>query len=392
MPKVLRIINRFNLGGPTFNAAYLTKYIDEKYETMLVGGVKDDSEDDSEFILERLGLKPRYVQNMKRSVNFFDDRKAYKEILDLIDTFKPDIVHTHASKAGALGRKAAFKLKVPVTVHTFHGHVFHSYFGKLKTSIYKNLERNLAKKTTKIVAISALQKQELSSIHKICGPEKIEVIPLGFDLSRFTMDMDHKRKTFRDKYQIQDNEILVSIIGRLAPIKNHRFFLDVVRKISDISEVPVRFMIVGDGETKPELIETCRDLNIDYTLNAPGATVNFTSWIKDTESVYAGSDIICLSSLNEGTPVTLIEAQASNKPIISTDVGGIRDICIEGETALLSPSGELDAYVANMLKLIHNPEMRQKMSAGRDHVLDQFGYKRLAEDMSRLYDALLHQL
>ena len=151
--KVLRIINRFNLGGPTFNAAYLTKYLGPEFETLLIGGLKYEEEESSEFILEKLGIKPVVIPEMKRSISFKNDRIAYQKIKKIIKEYQPDIVHTHASKAGTLGRLAAAKCKVPVIIHTFHGHVFHSYFGKTKTLFYKTIERLLAKKSTKIIII-----------------------------------------------------------------------------------------------------------------------------------------------------------------------------------------------------------------------------------------------
>ena len=177
MPKVLRIINRFNLGGPTYNAAYLSKYMAPEFETLLVGGMHDSTEKSSEFILEELGLEPLIIPEMKREINFKNDRIAYKKIKKIIQEFKPDIVHTHASKAGALGRLAAHKMGVKVIIHTFHGHVFHSYFGKLKTEFYKFIERKLAKRSSKIIAISELQKQELVEKYKICSEEQTVVIP-----------------------------------------------------------------------------------------------------------------------------------------------------------------------------------------------------------------------
>jgi hypothetical protein len=161
MPRVLRIINRFNLGGPTFNATFLTRFLSDDFETMLIGGVPDEGETDSLHILEEYGVKPIIIEELKRNPDFFSDRKAYKKIKELIEEFKPDIVHTHAAKAGALGRRAAERCGVPVIVHTFHGHVFHSYFSTLKTAAFKQIERRLAKKSTGIIAISEQQKQEV---------------------------------------------------------------------------------------------------------------------------------------------------------------------------------------------------------------------------------------
>ena len=153
--KVLRIINRFNLGGPTYNAAYLTKYLGDEFETLLIGGEKYEEEESSEFILQQLGIKPLIIPEMQRSINRRNDTIAYRKIKKIIKEFEPDIVHTHASKAGTLGRLAAKKMNVPVIVHTFHGHVFHSYFGKTKTTFYKNIERYLARRSNKIIAINS---------------------------------------------------------------------------------------------------------------------------------------------------------------------------------------------------------------------------------------------
>ncbi|HXU26767.1 MAG TPA: glycosyltransferase, partial [Bacteroidia bacterium] len=217
MPRVLRIINRFNLGGPAYNVAFLTKYLAPEYETLLIGGEKEPDEDSSLFIFKEMGLEPLVINEMSRSVNFLQDIKAYYRIKKIIKEFKPDIVHTHAAKAGALGRLAAHSCKVPVIIHTFHGHVFHSYFGKFKTAVYKNIERFLAKKSSVIIAISEKQKHELCIEHKIVSIEKTKVVPLGFDLTKFSDNQVGKRKTFREKYQIEEDEICVVIIGRLAP-------------------------------------------------------------------------------------------------------------------------------------------------------------------------------
>ena len=139
MIKVLRIINRFNLGGPTFNAALLTRYLDDDFETLLIGGVPDEGETDSLHILEQYDVKPIIIPELIRNPNPASDRKAYLKIKAIIEEFKPDIVHTHASKAGVLGRKAAISCGVKTIVHTYHGHVFHSYFGKLKTFLIKDI-------------------------------------------------------------------------------------------------------------------------------------------------------------------------------------------------------------------------------------------------------------
>ena len=386
MKKILRIINRFNLGGPTYNAAYLTKYLEPDYETLLIGGQHDESEKSSMHILDNLGLKPIIIPEMQRSLNPYKDQIAFKKIQNIIKEFKPDIVHTHAAKAGALGRRAAYKMGVNQIYHTFHGHVFHSYFGNFKTRIFKEIEKNLAKKSTKIIAISEIQKSELSKIHKICPENKIEVIPLGFDLERFNTDKDSKRKEFRKKWNLKENEIAIGIIGRLVPIKNHKFFIDAVQEVLKNSKVPIRAFIVGDGEEKQNIINYIKNKNLDFSLNYNPATFHLTSWIKEIDRVNSGMDIICLTSLNEGTPVSLIEAQASGKPIVSTKTGGIENIVLENKTTLLSEKNDLHNFSKNLLSLVNDSNKRKLFSKFGLEKSKDFHYDQLVNNIKNLYE------
>ena len=386
MKKILRIINRFNLGGPTYNAAYLTKYLEPDYETLLIGGQHDESEKSSMHILDNLGLKPIIIPEMQRSLNPYKDQIAFKKIQNIIKEFKPDIVHTHAAKAGALGRRAAYKMGVNQIYHTFHGHVFHSYFGNFKTRIFKEIEKNLAKKSTKIIAISEIQKSELSKIHKICPENKIEVIPLGFDLERFNTDKDSKRKEFRKKWNLKENEIAIGIIGRLVPIKNHKFFIDAIQEVLKNSKVPIRAFIVGDGEEKQNIINYIKNKNLDFSLNYNPATFHLTSWIKEIDRVNSGMDIICLTSLNEGTPVSLIEAQASGKPIVSTKTGGIENIVLENKTALLSEKNDLHNFSKNLLNLVNDSNKRKLFSKFGLEKSKDFHYEQLVNNIKNLYE------
>jgi len=395
MPRILRILNRFNLGGPTYNAAYLTKYLDNDYETLLVGGVNGASEKNSQFILNQLGIDPLIIPSMKREVSPADDYKSYRYLTKIIRDFNPQIVHTHASKAGAIGRIAAINQNVPVIIHTFHGHVFDSYFGPLKTSMYKNIERYLAKKTSRIIAISESQKYDLTERFQICLKEKLSVIPLGFDLSRFRENMDEKRIVFRQKYKIKDDEIAIGIIGRLVPIKNHSMFLEAFKMIQGKTSKKIRAFIVGDGETCEILKQKAIHLGIDY-INGSGdynpATLTFTSWITEMDYVNAGLDIVALTSLNEGTPVSLIEAQAAGKPIVTTNVGGIEDVVLPFVTALLAEKSNTSDFADKLLQLIEDDNLRARLASnGWEHVRDNYHYTRLVRDTEVLYDRLLER-
>jgi glycosyltransferase involved in cell wall biosynthesis len=392
MPKVLRIINRLNLGGPTYNAANLTKYMEGDFETLLVAGMNDETEQSSVFILDKMGLKPVYIKEMYRELNPFRDYKAYFKLRKIIKEFKPDIVHTHAAKAGAVGRLAAYHAGVPIIVHTFHGHVFHSYFGKLKTKIFLEIERYLAKKSTAIVALSEIQRDELVNDFKIAPKEKFHIIPLGFDLHRFTEKQAEKRKSFREQYNIDDDEIAIGIVGRLVPVKNHSLFLKAVKQVSQKTIQKIRVYIIGDGEERATIESLALELGLTFNnKNLQEKNIlTFTSWIKDIDISNAGMDIIALTSFNEGTPVSLIEAQASGKPIVSTNVGGIKNIVKQNETALLSASNDIDAFANNLLQLIESKEKRTEMSGkGVAFVMENFSHIRLAKDMSDLYNLLL---
>ena len=395
MARVLRIINRFNLGGPTYNVAYLSKFLCPDYETLLVGGKNSDSEASSDFIIKNLGLHTLKIPEMEREINGYNDIVAYYKLKHIIKRYKPDIVHTHASKAGFLGRYAAKNCNVPVIVHTFHGHIFHSYFGKAKTVFFKSIEQKLAAASSKIIAISEIQKYELSNIHNIASPDKFKVIPLGFDLDRFQLDYENKRLKFRAEYKIKDNEIAIAIIGRLVPVKNHSLFIKALKIVKAGTEKKIKALIVGDGELRENLISLASSLGLICSLpesKIDDADIIFTSWIENADFVLAGSDVTALSSFNEGTPVSLIESQASNTPIVSTNVGGIKDIVIENETALLCENNNPEDFAKKLLLIINDDDLRLRMSSkGWNFVKDKFHFTRLVNDTKNLYDELLQK-
>jgi glycosyltransferase involved in cell wall biosynthesis len=244
------------------------------------------------------------------------------------------------------------------------------------------------------VTLSEIQKAELSQEFRVAPAHKFEIIPLGFDLSRFTEDKGKKRKEFRDKYNVSDDEILISIVGRLVPIKNHAMFLKAIKIVSEKTTKKIRAFIIGDGEERQHVEKMATELGLKFN-NADLTeknTLTFTSWIKDIDVSNAGSDIIALTSYNEGTPVSLIEAQASGRPIVSTRVGGIANIVKEGETALLSESDDAESFAAHLLRLVEDDQLRHDMSdRGTAHVMESFSHIRLARDMSTLYRRLLNQ-
>ncbi|HIP36811.1 MAG TPA: glycosyltransferase family 1 protein [Crocinitomix sp.] len=384
--KILRVINRFNLGGPTYNVTFLSAFMDDRFETKLIGGGHENYEGDALFIPHKYGVKPQIIDSLQREINFKKDNQALKEIRQIIKGFKPDIVHTHASKSGAIGRLAAIKENVPVIVHTFHGHVFHSYFGKVKTQFYKTVERYLAKKSTAIVAISEIQRNELVDIHKVVPKEKAKIINLGFDLTKFQTKNTQKRQKFVEDYNINEDEVCIGIIGRLTPIKNHQMFFEVVKNVVQNTNQKIRIFVIGGGELENSLKTQAKTIEKQL-----GKTIfTFTSWIKDVDVPLSRLDVVCLTSHNEGTPVSLIEAQASNVVVMSTNVGGVKDVILEGETGFVIEDFSVKAYVQKLLNLVEDKEKRIKMSQnGWNYVKDKFHYTTLCKNMEKLYLELL---
>lgn len=373
------------MGGPTYNATFLTRFLSDDFETLLVGGMPEEDETDSLHILKQYGIEPLLIKEMKRQPSFFQDRAAYKKLKNIMAEFKPDIVHTHASKAGALGRRAANSLGISVVLHTFHGHVFHSYFGTFKTKIYKAIERGLASKSSGIIAISEIQKKELTQIHNICEESKIKVIPLGFDLSRFNAAKNEFRESTREEFGILENEVAVAIVGRLVPVKNHLLFINALGNVIKDLTVPVKVFIVGDGSERSNIEEAVQSLP-----KSPLLKIKLTSWIQDIAKFNAGMDFICLTSNNEGTPVSLIEAQAANIPVITTDVGGVRDIVLEGETGFIVPKNDVASLSDKMRLLIEDEKLRKKMSQnGWTFVEHKFHYTTLVKNMEEYYHSLI---
>ncbi len=383
--KVLRIIARLNIGGPAIHVLLLTKGLDkERFVSHLVAGMVSEGEGDMAHIAAGMGIEPCVVTELKREIKLKDDFKAFLKLYRLMKRMKPDIVHTHTAKAGALGRVAAILNRVPVRIHTFHGHIFHSYFGDLRTRIFMAIEKILARFTNRIVVISQTQLNEVERKYKIAPPGKCSIIPLGLDLEPF-FNLD-RRDGIRKKLSIDEDGLLVGIIGRLVKVKNHRMFLEVVRRIRlEAPDIKVKFLIVGDGTLRKDLEARAKELGIEDS-------VVFIGWRTRLEEVYKGLDIACLTSLNEGTPISLIEAMAAGRPVVATDVGGVRDVVVHNESGFLSPSGDVERFSRNLSELLKDKDKRDQMGRrARMSVCEKFSKERLFEDIERLYEEELQK-
>ena len=364
-PRLLIVLNRLVIGGPAVNTLAVAHLLQDEFDVLLVAGEPAHGEESAVYLLDRYkGMNVRMIKNIKRSVLPLNDLKAFYEIKSVIKDFRPDIVHTHGSKPGVLARIAAWQLNVPVIVHTYHGHVFHSYFNSLLSALIIKSERWLAKHSSFVIAINERLKQELEYQYRIAPPSKVILNRLGIDALSFLENNEHKRIQFRNEFSIQPNQHAVGIIGRLVPVKNHKAFIELIASLLLSSEVMLKFFIVGDGDEKQKLEALLRLKKITYTHAGPlydaNASVVFTSWRKDMDDVLAGLDVVVLTSLNEGTPVSIMEAMAAGKPVIASDVGGIAELFQNGQNGVVYQQYEQLPGIC--LQILQNPELYASLS------------------------------
>lgn len=379
---VVRVIARLNVGGPALHAIYVTGGVSERFPTTLVTGRVAEGEADMIDVAYARELDVHLLPELGREVHLWDDVTVLVKLYRLFRRLRPAVVHTHTAKAGTLGRLAAFAARVPVRVHTFHGHVFHGYFGPLKTRLYVLIERLLARLTTRIVAISASQADDLADRYRICARERIRVIPLGLELDAFAPARSAALgPEFRREVGAGDDPV-VTIVGRLAPIKNHALFLEAAARLHRAGR-RCRFVIVGGGTEEEDLRRRVRELGIEDV-------VVFAGWRTDLDRVYAGSDLVVLTSRNEGTPVCLIEALTAGCAVVATDVGGVRDVLEDGRLGVVVPPGDAAALAEAIGGLLDHPERRTELGRrGAASAPRRFGVRRLLDDIESLYDELV---
>ena len=397
--KILRVVSRLNIGGPSIHCSILQQgFNNHLFASKLVTGSLSEHEGDMSYLIKNEQASILKLPELQREIDFFKDIRAFIKLLRVIHKENPDIVHSHMAKAGALLRGAVFlhnlfSRKKIKCVHTFHGHVLEGYFSPIKSKIILFIERMLAKATNAIIAISQTQKWELSDKYRLAEPERIRVINLGFDLSTFASK--NGVGDFRAKHGVDDNDLLIGIVGRLAPIKNHRLFLDAAKRIkAGHSNRSIKFIIVGDGELRGQLEAYAEQIDIR-------GDVIFYGWSKEVKTIYDNLDMLLLTSDNEGTPVSIIEAMASGVPVVTTGVGGIKDLLgviersVNGrknysvcERGILCPKGDAEAVAAGVGYLLEN-DNRQRIDKARDFVLANYTDKHLVDRVKRLYESLI---
>jgi glycosyltransferase involved in cell wall biosynthesis len=409
--KILRVIARLNVGGPARHVVWLSDgLVRSGYPVVLVAGVVPRGEDDMGHLAEKAGLRTIILPQMSREISAKDPIAAWK-LYRLMVREKPDIVHTHTAKAGTVGRVAGmmYRWLTPAAligrprtcklVHTYHGHVFHSYYGPLKTRIFLTVERILARLATdRIVVISEQQRIEIHETFRVGRREQFRVVPLGIDVKAFA-DWQARRSQLRDELGCAETDHLVGIVGRLTEVKNHEMFLRVAARLRELFESDgkrhsrVKFLIIGDGHLRPELELQARALGLQEDLMFLGTRY-------DREFFYPPLDVVALTSLNEGTPLTLIEGMANARPVISTVVGGVVDLlgdCLDSqgdgykicERGIGVRSNDVEGFARGLKFLLEHENEGQAMGLrGRAFVEQGYSRERLITDMIALYDSL----
>jgi glycosyltransferase involved in cell wall biosynthesis len=381
--RVLRVIARLNVGGPALHVSQLAAQLDKRgYETTLVAGRVGEGEGSMEWVAEQLGLHPVFVPALQREISPAADLPAVLELRRLIREIRPHILHTHTAKAGAVGRVAAAlsgDARPKIVVHTFHGHVLRGYFGPWQAAFFRRLERTLARTSDALIAVSPEVRDDLVRLG-VAPVEKISVVRLGLDLESRTAGTAESRTAVRGELGIADDRFVAGWLGRMTEIKRADDLLRAFALLREQREADL--VLVGDGPLRPELEALATKLGIADRCHFVGYQANVGAYL-------AACDAVVLTSANEGTPVSLIEALAARRPAVSTDVGGVRDVVDENSGFLVEP-GDVAAVADRLGRLADDPKLRERMGeAGRTRVIERYSVPRLVDDVDKLYRRLL---
>jgi glycosyltransferase involved in cell wall biosynthesis len=379
------VIARLNMGGPALHVAYLTASLGERgYRTTLVAGELSRGEESMAFVAERLGVPVVTVSALHREISPLRDALATIRLARLIRGQRPHILHTHTAKAGALGRLAALLAGPsarPLIVHTYHGHVLRGYFGSLNAWLFRVVETLLARGTDALVVVSPQVRDDLVALG-VAPAKRFVVVRLGIELEQRVAVENGFRENARRLLGIPPERFVVGWIGRMTGVKRTG---DLLRALEALREggVDACLCLVGDGPERTALEEEAYRLGLARHVLSLGYQEEVARW-------YSAFDAFVLPSANEGTPVTAIEALAAGRPVVATRVGGVPDVVRDGEDGFLVEVGDARGLAERLAQLAADPGLRGRMgAAGRERVLTRYAVDRLAEDVDRLYRALL---
>jgi glycosyltransferase involved in cell wall biosynthesis len=424
--RVLHISTRLNIGGAALEVIVVAERLqDEEFRSALLIGDVSPAEGSLEGVAAQRRVPLIRVPGLGRNIAPGRDSLVLWRLYREIRRFRPHIVHTHLAKAGALGRVAARLARVPVVVHTYHGHVFHGYFSKRTSDLVIRIERALARWTDRLIVMGETQEREILGFG-VGLKEQMVRLPAALELEPLVA-AEKCRGALRRELGVPADRPLVGIVARLVPVKAHELFLEAARQVAG-ARPDCEFLVVGDGERRGELEQAARGLGFRVVSHgpdgcprpagasptpphsptptlphshpptpphphtptpphpAPQPAVRFLGFRSDLPAVYADLDVVVLCSRNEGLPATVIEALAAARPVVATDVGEVRDLILPDETGLLAPSGDAGALAAGILKVLEQPEAAALMARrGRERVYPRLSIDRLESDIRRLY-------
>lgn len=378
--KIIRLQSRICIGGPAIHMEMLTRYLPlDKYETILVGGMVEEHERDKSEDFREKNINIIVLDNMRRKLGIWSDLKSVLQFYRILQHEQPDIVCTHTAKAGAIGRIAAFVAGVPVIVHTFHGHVFRNYFGKIKTWFFICIERVLAMISDQVITISPEQYRDITEKFRIAPTHKVSMIRLGLDLA--PLRNLHRSDALRKTLNLPAGAILIGFIGRLVPIKNLGMALGVISRLLQQNSA-YHLCIAGDGEEKTYWENYCDE-------NGLTDNVHFLGWVENIADILADIDILILTSRNEGTPISVIEAMASRVPVVATSVGGVPDLIQHERTGFMVPCDDVEAMVRHITWIVQAPEsLHAMLAAAEAEMYAKYEYHHLVKEIDQLYSRL----
>lgn len=372
--RVMRIIARMNVGGPAVQVSGLMRgFNSADFEHRLYTGYCASDEAD---YLETIATDVQAIRidGFGRRVSLRGDIRAFATLVKEIRRFKPHLIHTHTAKAGFLGRIASIvSLHPSVRVHTFHGHLLDGYFGSFKRTLVILAEKILAFYTDQLLAVGEKVRQDLLDVG-IGEKSKFEVMPPGLEIA----NLPPKNESL-ESINLSTNRLQCAFIGRITKIKRPDRFLDVVSEIMKRG-IDLEFFIAGDGE----LLDECRKRITDL-----GLPIAILGWQSSIEKILSAADIVVLTSDNEGTPLSLIQAGMAGLPVVSTDVGSVPEIVLNGITGIITAT-DIHEIADALEKLFNDPELRGKMgTSAKKYTLANYGVKRLVHDHEHIYKKLL---
>lgn len=384
--RVMRVITRMNVGGPAIHVTLLSERLNpERFETRLVSGLEGEREGNMLDLRLNSPVEPLYLPTLGREISLKADMETLRTLVRHMRRYQPHVVHTHLSKAGFFGRLAARFTRRPAVFHTYHGHIFAGYdeFSRAKMEVFRRMDQLAARCTDRIIALTPNQAEELQAAG-IGHPSQYRVVPLGLELQPF-LEAPDSRAALRTELGVPGDTPLIGHISRLVPVKSVQYFIGAAEEVRK-SHPNAVFLVIGDGPARPELERLAQEKGL------LGTTVRFLGFRGDLPYLNRGLDIVALTSLQEGTPVAIIEALTAGRPVVATDVGGVATIVRHRETGWLSPPRDVAHIAEGIRSILDDPKTAATWGlAGRSVVYPQNDVSRLLGDINSLYLEVLRE-